>query len=72
VHVTQGAQAATGSPRPSTHHCASRLYKDEQGRGVFEYDRPLSLVGQFGDEQVTEVGRSLDRELEAALLATAR
>jgi uncharacterized protein (DUF302 family) len=47
------------------------LYEDEQGRGVFEYDRPSSFFGQFGDERVTEVGRKLDRELEAALLDAA-
>jgi uncharacterized protein (DUF302 family) len=43
------------------------LYADEQGRGVFEYDKPSSLFGQFGDAQVTEVGRYLDTTLEAAL-----
>ena len=43
------------------------LIEDEQGRGVFEYDRPSSFFGQFGDERVTEVGRYLDATLEAAL-----
>ena len=43
------------------------LFEDEQGRGVFEYDQPSSLFGQFGDEWVTEVGRYLDAALEAAL-----
>jgi uncharacterized protein (DUF302 family) len=43
------------------------LFEDEQGRGVFEYDRPSSLFGQYGDERVTEVGRYLDVTLEAAL-----
>jgi len=43
------------------------LFEDEQGRGIFEYDRPSSLFGQFGDERVTEVGRYLDVTLEAAL-----
>jgi hypothetical protein len=43
------------------------LFEDEQGRGIFEYDRPSSLFGQFGDERVTEVGRYLDATLEAAL-----
>jgi len=43
------------------------LFEDEQGRGVFEYDRPSSFFGQFGDERVTEVGRYLDAALEAAL-----
>lgn len=43
------------------------LYEDEAGRGVFEYDQPSSFFGQFGDDRVTAVGRSLDAELEAAL-----
>jgi len=43
------------------------LFEDEQGKGVFEYDKPSSFFGQFGDEQVTEVGRYLDATLEAAL-----
>jgi Domain of unknown function DUF302 len=43
------------------------LFEDEQGRAVFEYDKPSSLFGQFGDERVTAVGRSLDAALEAAL-----
>jgi uncharacterized protein (DUF302 family) len=43
------------------------LFADQQGRGIFEYDKPSSLFGQFGDEQVTEVGRYLDATLEAAL-----
>ncbi len=38
------------------------LYEDERGRGVFEYDRPSALLGQFGDERVTEVARALDEE----------
>jgi len=43
------------------------LFADEQGRGIFEYDRPSSFFGQFGDERVTAVGRYLDATLEAAL-----
>jgi uncharacterized protein (DUF302 family) len=43
------------------------LYEDEQGRGVFEYDKPSSFFGQYGDERVSEVGRYLDDALEAAL-----
>ena len=41
------------------------------GRGVLEYDRPSSFFGQFGDERVAEVGRYLDKTLEAALLHAA-
>jgi hypothetical protein len=42
-------------------------FEDEQGRGIFEYDKPSSYFGQYGDERVTEVGRYLDATLEAAL-----
>ena len=43
------------------------LFEDEQGRGIFEYDRPSSFFGQYGDDAVTEVGRYLDATLEAVL-----
>jgi uncharacterized protein (DUF302 family) len=43
------------------------LYEDETGGSIFEYDRPSSLFGQYGDERVTEVGRYLDAALKAAL-----
>jgi len=43
------------------------LFEDEQGKGVFEYDKPSSFFGQYGDERVTDVGRYLDVALEAAL-----
>ncbi|HUZ31656.1 MAG TPA: DUF302 domain-containing protein [Xanthobacteraceae bacterium] len=43
------------------------LYEDETGGSVFEYDRPSSLFGQYGDERVTEVGRYLDGALEKIL-----
>jgi uncharacterized protein (DUF302 family) len=43
------------------------LLEDEQGRGIFEYDKPSSFFGQYGDERVTEVGRYLDDTLEAVL-----
>jgi uncharacterized protein (DUF302 family) len=43
------------------------LYENAAGRASFEYDRPSTLFGQFGDEQVTAVGRELDAELERAL-----
>jgi uncharacterized protein (DUF302 family) len=47
------------------------LFEDEQGKGIFEYDKPSSLFGQYGDERVTEVGRYLDATLEAVLRKTA-
>src|SRR5262249_23856514 len=43
------------------------LFEDEHGKGVFEYDKPSSFFGQYGDERLTEVGRYLDVALEAAL-----
>ena len=43
------------------------LYEDADGRTRFEYDRPSTLFGQFGDERVTVVGRELDAELDAIL-----
>lgn len=43
------------------------LFEDEQGHGIFEYDRPSSFFRQYGDEAVTEVGRYLDATLEAVL-----
>jgi uncharacterized protein (DUF302 family) len=43
------------------------LFEDEQGRGIFEYDKPSSFFGQYGDEHVTEVGHYLDDTLEAVL-----
>jgi len=43
------------------------LFEDEQGRGIFEYDKPSSLFGQYGDERVTAVGRYLDAALESVL-----
>jgi hypothetical protein len=43
------------------------LFEDEQGRGVFEYDRPSSFFGQFGDDRVTAVGRYLDVTLDTLL-----
>jgi Domain of unknown function DUF302 len=47
------------------------LFEDANGRGIFEYDKPSSLFGQFGYERVTEVGLDLDPTLEAALLLAA-
>src|SRR5258708_24460722 len=43
------------------------LFEDEQGRGIFDYDKPWSFFSQYGDERVTEVGRYLDATLEAVL-----
>lgn len=47
------------------------LYQSESGIGVFEYDLPSSLFGQFGDERVSAAGRNLDVELREALTKAA-
>ena len=47
------------------------LFEDESGRGIFEYDKPSSFFGQYGDDRVTEVGRYLDAALQALLLDAA-
>jgi uncharacterized protein (DUF302 family) len=47
------------------------LYENEAGRATFEYDRPSSLFGQFGDRRVTAVARELDASLERVLLKAA-
>jgi hypothetical protein len=43
------------------------LFEDEGGRGIFEYNKPSSFFGQYGDKQVTEVGRYLDATPEGIL-----
>ncbi len=43
------------------------LYENAAGGATFEYDRPSTLFGQFGDEELTAVGREVDAELENAL-----
>ena len=47
------------------------LFEDEHGKGVFEYDKPSSFFGQYGDDRVTEVGHYLDSALESVLIAAA-
>ena len=47
------------------------LYENEAGHATFEYDRPSSLFGQFGDERVTAVARELDASLERVLVKAA-
>ena len=43
------------------------LYENEQGHAVFEYDKPSSLFGQFGDERVTAIARELDGAIGRAI-----
>jgi len=57
------------------HHKAAALYAplrivmyERAGRTIIEYDRPSSLFGQYGDERVDRVARSLDSRLERLLV----
>jgi uncharacterized protein (DUF302 family) len=47
------------------------LREDAQGGVAFEYDRPTSTFGQFGDPGVDSVAKELDALLEATLSAAA-
>ena len=78
----KAAQYEIGNPLTATrmtqHHLPASLYaplrvvlyENEAGHAVFEYDRPSSLFGQFGDERVTAVARELDASLERVLAQT--
>lgn len=50
-----------------------RVLLSEGGDGVvaIEYDRPTSVFGQFGDDQVAAVAHQLDRDLQTALESAA-
>jgi uncharacterized protein (DUF302 family) len=43
------------------------LLEGPDGKTAFEYDRPVSTFGQFGDESVNVVAGSLDETLEDVL-----
>lgn len=43
------------------------LYENAQGHTVFEYDRPSTLFGQYGDKDVIAIARELDQEIEYVL-----
>jgi uncharacterized protein (DUF302 family) len=45
------------------------LREDENGSVAFEFDRPVSTFGQFGNSQVDLVARQLDADLRSALEA---
>jgi uncharacterized protein (DUF302 family) len=45
------------------------LREDADGAVAFEYDRPASVFGQFGDDQVDIVARQLDQDLQSSLEA---
>lgn len=47
------------------------LLREKEGVAMFEYDRPRSTLGQFGDDRVDEIARDLDRNLTAFLMDAA-
>jgi uncharacterized protein (DUF302 family) len=47
------------------------LREDDDGGVAFEYDRPASVFGQFGSDNVDIVAQQLDRDLQALLEAAA-
>jgi uncharacterized protein (DUF302 family) len=48
------------------------LRESPEGEVAFEYDRPASTFGQFGDESVDSVARKLDEDLRNVLQKAAR
>lgn len=48
------------------------LLREDDGGGVaFEYDRPASVFGQLGSDNVDIIAQQLDRDLQALLEAAA-
>ena len=47
------------------------LYENRLGTATFEYDRPSTLFGQYGNERVTAVARELDQKIYDALINAA-
>ncbi|WP_284314490.1 DUF302 domain-containing protein, partial [Labrys miyagiensis] len=43
------------------------LRESPEGEVAFEYDRPVSTFGQFGNERVDIIARKLDKDLENIL-----
>jgi len=78
-YASKAVQYDIGNPltasRMTRHQLAAGLYaplrvvpyEDQEGGSVIEYDRPSSLFGQFGNQQVNDVARGLDVALERAL-----
>jgi uncharacterized protein (DUF302 family) len=48
------------------------LYENRPGTSTFEYDRPSTLFGQYGNEDVTAVARELDRKIFETLISAAK
>ena len=48
------------------------LYENKAGTATFEYDRPSTLFGQYGNESVTAVAKELDQKIYDALIKAAK
>ena len=48
------------------------LFENKAGTATFEYDRPSTLFGQYGDERVTAVAKELDQKIYDALIKAAK
>ena len=48
------------------------IYEADDGKSCIEYDRPSSLLGQFGDERVVPMAAALDQKLEDLAAAATR
>jgi uncharacterized protein (DUF302 family) len=63
------AMRVTGHQLPAALYAPLRvvLYENAAGGATFEYDKPSTLFGQFGDEELTALGHEVDTQLEGAL-----
>ena len=48
------------------------LYENEAGTATFEYDRPSTLFGQYGNQEVNAVAKELDRKIYEVLTKAAK
>jgi uncharacterized protein (DUF302 family) len=75
----QAVQYDIGNPltasKMTRHQLSAGLYapirvllrEDNERAVAFEYDRPISVFGQFGDKEVDLVAQQLDRDLQSKL-----
>jgi uncharacterized protein (DUF302 family) len=43
------------------------IYETDEGKTCVEYDKPSSLIGQFGNERISPTAAMFDRKLEALI-----
>jgi uncharacterized protein (DUF302 family) len=48
------------------------IYEAEDGKTCIDYDKPSSLLGQFGDERVSRMAAALDQKLENLAVTATR